>query len=58
MELADLSLLDYPPVEGPTPCRCLVSLLQDGKMNQTARKEFMGAIHHKDPLFCTQGALA
>jgi hypothetical protein len=58
MELADLSLLDYPPAEGPTPCRCLVSLLQDGKMNQTARKEFMGAIRHKDPLFCTQGALA
>jgi hypothetical protein len=58
MELADLSLLDYPPVEGPTPCRCLVSLLQDSKMNQIARKEFMGAIRHKDPLFCTQGALA
>ena len=27
MELADLSLLDYPPSEGPTPCGCLVSLL-------------------------------
>jgi hypothetical protein len=27
MELADLSLLDYPPIEGPTPCRYLVSLL-------------------------------
>jgi hypothetical protein len=58
MELADLSLLDYPPTEGPTPCSCLVSLLQDGKMNKTARKEFMGALRHKDPLFCTQGALA
>jgi hypothetical protein len=58
MELADLSLLDYPPAEGPTPCSCLVSLLQDGKMNKTARKEFMGALRHKDPLFCTQGALA
>ncbi|KAM4064617.1 centromere DNA-binding protein complex CBF3 subunit, domain 2 domain-containing protein [Hirsutella rhossiliensis] len=23
MELADLSLLDYPPSEGPTPCGCL-----------------------------------
>ncbi len=33
MELADLSLLDYLPAEGPTPCRCLVSLLQDSKMN-------------------------
>jgi hypothetical protein len=58
MELADLSLLDYPPSEGPTACGCLVSLLQDGKMNKTARKEFMGALRHKDPLFCTQGALA
>ena len=58
MELADLSLLDYPPSEGPTPCACLVTLLRDGKMNQTAKKEFMGALRHKDPLFCTQGALA
>lgn len=58
MELADLSLLDYPPSEGPTPCGCLVSLLQDGKMNKIAKKEFMGALRHKDPLFCTQGALA
>ena len=58
MELADLSLLDYPSSEGPTLCGCLVSLLQDGKMNKTARKEFMGALRHKDPLFCTQGALA
>ncbi|KAM4065820.1 centromere DNA-binding protein complex CBF3 subunit [Hirsutella rhossiliensis] len=55
MELADLSLLDYPPSEGPTPCGCLVSLLRDGKLNKTARKEFMGALRHKDPLFCTQG---
>jgi hypothetical protein len=58
MELADLSLLDYPPSEGPTTCGCLVSLLQDGKLNKTARKEFMGALRHKDPLFCAQGALA
>lgn len=58
MELADLSLLEYPAAEGPTSCNCLVSLLQDGKMNQTARKEFMGSLRHKDPLLCTQGALA
>lgn len=58
MELADLSLLDYPPAEGPTQCGCLVSLLQDGKMNKTAKKEFMGSLRHKDPLLCTQGALA
>ena len=58
LELADLSLLDYPSGEGPTLCGCLVSLLQDGKMNKTARKEFMGSLRHKDPLLCTQGALA
>ena len=58
MELADLSLLDYPPIEGPTQCGCLVSLLQDGKTNKTAKKEFMGSLRHKDPLLCTQGALA
>lgn len=58
MEIADLSLLDYPQSEGPTACGCLVSLLRDGKLNKTARKEFMGALRHKDPLFCTQGALA
>ncbi|RKK12793.1 hypothetical protein BFJ65_g12053 [Fusarium oxysporum f. sp. cepae] len=58
IELADLSLLDYPSSEGPTPCGCLVTLLRDGKLNKTAKKEFMGALRHKDPLFCTQGALA
>ena len=58
LELADLSLLDYPREEGPTLCGCLVSLLQDGKMNKTAKKEFMGSLRHKDPLLCTQGALA
>lgn len=58
MELADLSLLEYPAAEGPSPCNCLVSLLQDGKINKTARKEFIGALCHKDSLFCTQGALA
>lgn len=58
MELADLSLLDYPASEGPTQCGCLVTLLRDGKMNKTAKKEFMGSLRHKDPLLCTQGALA
>jgi len=27
-------------------------------MNKTARKEFMGSLHHKNPLLCSQGALA
>ncbi|KAK3906347.1 hypothetical protein C8A05DRAFT_29789 [Staphylotrichum tortipilum] len=58
LELADLSLLDYPREEGPTLCGCLVLLLKDGKMNKTGKKEFMGSLRHKDPLLCTQGALA
>jgi hypothetical protein len=53
MELADLSLLNYPPSKGPTLYGCLISLLQDGKLNKTARKEFIGALRHKDPLFYT-----
>jgi hypothetical protein len=53
MELADLSLLEYPLTEGPTPCHCLVTLLQDGKINKTARKEFIGSLQYKDPLLCT-----
>uniref|UniRef100_A0A0D2YEW4 High-osmolarity-induced transcription protein 1 n=1 Tax=Fusarium oxysporum (strain Fo5176) TaxID=660025 RepID=A0A0D2YEW4_FUSOF len=38
MELADLSLLDYPSSEGPTPCGCLVTLLRDGKLNKRPGK--------------------
>lgn len=58
MELADLSLLDYPSTEGPMQCGCLVLLLQNGKMNKTAKKEFIGSLRHKNPLLYTQGALA
>jgi hypothetical protein len=50
MELADLSLLDYPAIEGPMTYGCFVSLFQDGKMNKTARKEFIGVLRYKDPL--------
>ena len=58
MELTDLSLLNYPSTEGPTQYGCLVSLLQNGKINKTAKKEFMGSLRHKNPLLYTQGALA
>jgi len=57
IKLTDLSLLDYPSTEGPTLCGCLVSLLQDSKMNKTVKKEFMGSLRHKNPLLYTQGAL-
>ncbi|KAF6527764.1 hypothetical protein HZS61_008066 [Fusarium oxysporum f. sp. conglutinans] len=38
MELADLSLLDYPSSEGPTPCGCLVTLLRDALLLALARR--------------------
>ena len=44
MELAVLSLLDYLLAEGLTLCGCLVSLLQDSKLNKTVQKEFIGAL--------------
>jgi len=53
MELADLLLLKYPSIEGPTPYYYLVTLLQDSKINKTARKEFIGSLRHKDPLLYT-----
>jgi hypothetical protein len=58
MELTDLSMFNYLPSEGLTPCGCLVSLLQDSKINKTARKEFIDALRYKDLMLCTQGALA
>lgn len=57
MKLADLSLLDYPDTKGFTQYGYLVSLLQDGKINKTAKKEFIGLLRYKDPLLYTQGAL-
>jgi hypothetical protein len=44
--------------EGPQTCFALVFLLESGKTNKVGRKEFMGAMRHKDPLLCSHGALA
>ncbi|KAL9563896.1 hypothetical protein ACKAV7_011931 [Fusarium commune] len=38
IELADLSLLDYPSSEGPTPCGCLITLLQDALLLALAHR--------------------
>lgn len=57
-ELADLSIIQYPPEEGPTPCFAVVLQLTAGKMNKTGRAQYMGAMRHKDPLLCTMRALA
>ncbi len=57
-ELADLSIIQYPPEEGPTPCFAVVLQLTAGKMNKTGRVQYMSAMRHKGPLLCTIGALA
>jgi hypothetical protein len=57
-ELADLSLLEFPPDEGPTPAFAICMLLDNGKLNKNGRMEYMGALRHKDPLLCTMSSLA
>jgi hypothetical protein len=46
-------MLNYLPSEGLTPYSCLVSLLQDNKINKTTCKEFIGALRYKDPMLYT-----
>jgi hypothetical protein len=58
MELVDLCLLRYNKEAGPMPCFAIVATLSNGKTNKDGRKQFMGAIRHKDPLLCTMGAFA
>jgi hypothetical protein len=57
-ELADLALLTYPPTEGPTPCQAVVFTISRGKTNKSGKKQFMGALRHKDPLLCSHSAMA
>jgi len=49
LELPDMSLLEYPREEGPTPCFALVFLLSNGKMNKTGKTQYMGAMRHRAP---------
>lgn len=37
-ELADLALLSYPALEGPTPCRAVVFTISKGKTNKSGKK--------------------
>ena len=57
-ELADLTVIQYPPKEGPTPCFTVVLQITASKVNQTGRAQYMGAMQHKDPLLCSMRALA
>ncbi|MEA2203145.1 MAG: hypothetical protein QOI89_3920 [Solirubrobacteraceae bacterium] len=57
-ELCDLSIITYPRTEGPTPCHAVVLQTTNGKTNRNGKKNYMGAMRHKDPYLCTMGALA
>jgi len=57
MELTNLSLLNYLSIKGLTLYNCLISLLQNGKINKMAKKEFIRSLRYKNLLFYTQGAL-
>jgi hypothetical protein len=57
-ELANLTVMQYPPEEGPTPCFAVVLQITASKMNQTGRAQYIGTMRHKDPLLCSMGALA
>lgn len=47
-----------PDTEGPTPCECLIFILQNGKTNRNSKKQYMGGIRHRDVRLCTISALA
>jgi hypothetical protein len=44
--------------EGASPCFGIVIQVDRTKTNQSRKKEFKGALRHKDLLLCTIGALA
>lgn len=57
-ELSDLSYMKMPDQEGATPCEVMLLQVSNGKTNKFGKKQYGGTMRHKDPLFCTQSALA
>src|SRR5205814_1258175 len=57
LKLSDCSLLKLVD-EGTSPCFGIIMQVDRTKTNQSGKKEFKGALRHKDPLLCTMGALA
>lgn len=57
-ELCDFHQVTYPAREGPTPCIAIVLTMSQSKTNTMGKKQFMGAIRHKEPELCTLGAFA
>ena len=58
LELADCSLYKLPEREGPSTCIATIFLLGSSKTNKTGNKEYIGALHYKDPVLCTVSTLA
>ena len=56
-EFADMFLMEFPK-EGSQPCHCWIFMIDNGKTNDTGKRQYLGAMRHKDVLFCSQGALA
>ena len=56
-EFADMFLMEFPK-EGPQPCYCWIFMIDNGKTNDTGKRQYLGAMRHKDILFYSQGVLA
>jgi hypothetical protein len=51
-------VLQYPALEGPTPCWVLVLQNEQSKANQQGNLLYSGAMGHRNPRLCTMGPLA
>lgn len=56
-ELADLALVHYPANKSVIKCFSFVLQIFNSKINKWGKKQFGGAIKHKDPLLCCFSAL-
>jgi hypothetical protein len=56
-EFADMFVMEFPK-EGTQPCYCWIFMVDNGKTNDSNKRQYMGCMRHKDVLFCSQGALA
>jgi hypothetical protein len=56
-EFADMFVMEFPN-EGSQPCHCWIFMIDNGKTNNTGKRQYLGAMRHKEVLFCSQGALA
>jgi hypothetical protein len=57
VELPDLFTIPLSN-EGPTPCSPMIMIMNNGKINQFGRLEYMGVMRRQDPLLCTMNQTA